>query len=135
MVPLPLARSGPATQPKTAPIAVLLPGVGSPSRPGFPMGVDTQCPDATADRGRSPTERNTIMLKSVSNSLILRGVLALAVGIIALVWPNVTILALVILFAVFAFMDAGLSAARAFSSDKAGSVVGYLLLSLIGLAA
>src|SRR5262249_8126460 len=75
------------------------------------------------------------MLKSVSNSLILRGVLALIIGIISLAWPNVTILALVILFAVFAFMDAGLSAARAFSSDKAGSVVGYLLLSLIGLAA
>jgi uncharacterized membrane protein HdeD (DUF308 family) len=75
------------------------------------------------------------MLKSVSNSLILRGVLALIVGIISLAWPNVTILALVILFAVFAFMDAGLSVARAFSSDKAGPVIGYLLLALIGLAA
>jgi uncharacterized membrane protein HdeD (DUF308 family) len=67
--------------------------------------------------------------------LIWRGVLALAVGIIALVWPNVTILALVILFAIYAFMDAGLSAARAFSSDKAGPVIGWLLLGLIDLAA
>jgi uncharacterized membrane protein HdeD (DUF308 family) len=99
------------------------------------MGFDSQCPDAAADRGRSSIERNITMFKSVSNSLILRGVLALIVGIIALAWPNVTILALVILFAVYAFMDAGLSAARAFSSDKAGPVIGYLLLGLIDLAA
>jgi uncharacterized membrane protein HdeD (DUF308 family) len=56
------------------------------------------------------------MFKSVSNSLILRGVLALIVGIIALAWPSVTILALVILFAVYAFMDAGFEGMRAFSS-------------------
>ncbi len=34
------------------------------------------------------------MLKSTSTSLILRGVLAIIVGIIALAWPDVTILAL-----------------------------------------
>jgi uncharacterized membrane protein HdeD (DUF308 family) len=75
------------------------------------------------------------MSKSVSNSLILRGVLALIVGIIALVWPGVTILALVILFAVYAFMDAGFQAMRAFSSRKAGPVIGHLLLGLVDLAA
>ena len=64
------------------------------------------------------------MLKSVSTSLIVRGVLALIVGIIALAWPNVTILALVILFAVYAFIDAGIEAMRAFSSGKAGPVIG-----------
>ena len=48
------------------------------------------------------------MLKNASTSLIVRGVLALIVGVIAIAWPNVTILALVILFAVYAFMDAGL---------------------------
>ena len=46
-------------------------------------------------------------LKSESTSLILVGVLAIIVGIIAIAWPGVTILALVILFAVYAFMDAG----------------------------
>jgi uncharacterized membrane protein HdeD (DUF308 family) len=75
------------------------------------------------------------MFKSASNQLIVRGVLALIVGIIAIVWPNVTILALVILFAIFAFMDAGLEFARAFSSGKAGPVIGHLLLALIDLAA
>jgi len=75
------------------------------------------------------------MFKSVSNSLILRGVLAIIVGIIALAWPSVTILALVILFAVYAFMDAGFAFMRAFSSGRAGPVVGYLLLGLVDLAA
>jgi short repeat uncharacterized protein DUF308 len=42
--------------------------------------------------------------------LIPRGVLAVAVGIIALAWPGVTVLAPVILFAVYAFIGAGLRA-------------------------
>jgi uncharacterized membrane protein HdeD (DUF308 family) len=75
------------------------------------------------------------MFKSMSTSLIVRGVLAVIVGIIAIAWPNVTVLALVILFAVYAFMDAGLELARAFSSRPAGPVVGHLLLALIGIAA
>src|SRR6266567_3037279 len=75
------------------------------------------------------------MFKSVSTSLILRGVLAIIVGIIALAWPGVTILALVILFAVYAFIAAGLQAMRAFSSRSAGPVLGHLLLALVDLAA
>ena len=75
------------------------------------------------------------MFKSTSTSLILLGVLAIVVGIIALAWPGVTILALVILFAVYAFIDAGLQAMRAFSSATAGPVFGHLLLALIALAA
>jgi uncharacterized membrane protein HdeD (DUF308 family) len=75
------------------------------------------------------------MFKNVSTSLIVRGVLALIVGIIALAWPNVTILALVILFAVYAFIDSGIEAMRAFSSGKAGPVIGHLLLGLVSLAA
>src|SRR5712672_4672170 len=75
------------------------------------------------------------MLKSWFSSLILRGILAFIVGIIAIAWPGVTILALVILFAIYAFMGAGLEAARAFSSRNAGPVFGHLLLGLIDLAA
>ena len=52
------------------------------------------------------------MFKSTSTSLILLGILAVIVGIIAIAWPGVTILALVILFAVYAFLDAGLQAMR-----------------------
>jgi uncharacterized membrane protein HdeD (DUF308 family) len=75
------------------------------------------------------------MLKSLSTSLIARGVLALAIGIIALAWPQITVLALVILFAVYAFIAAGLQAMRAFSSRKAGPVLGHLLLGLVDIAA
>ena len=75
------------------------------------------------------------MLKSLSSFLIGRGILALAVGIMALAWPSVTVLALVILFAVYAFIAAGLQAVRAFSSRTAGPVVGHLLRGLLDLAA
>jgi uncharacterized membrane protein HdeD (DUF308 family) len=75
------------------------------------------------------------MLKSRSTSLILLGVLAIIVGILALAWPGITILALVILFAIYAFIAAGLQAARAFTSDTAGPVFGHLLLALIDVAA
>ena len=79
--------------------------------------------------------RSTSTLRSSSTSLILLGVLAIIVGIIAIVWPKVTILALVILFAVYAFIAAGLQAMRAFTSRTAGPVFGHLLLALIDLAA
>src|SRR6266542_2664566 len=75
------------------------------------------------------------MFKSTSTSLILLGVLAIIVGIIALAWPGVTILALVILFAIYAFIGAGLQAMRAFSSATAGPVFGHLLLGLVDIAA
>ena len=59
------------------------------------------------------------MFKSLSTSLITRGILAVIIGIIsALGWPSVTVLALVILFAIYAFTAAGLQAARAFGSRK-----------------
>ena len=75
------------------------------------------------------------MLKSLSTSLIVRGILALAVGVAALAWPGITVFALVILFAVYAFIASGLEAMRAFSSAKAGPVIGHLLLGLADLAA
>jgi uncharacterized membrane protein HdeD (DUF308 family) len=75
------------------------------------------------------------MLKSLSTSLTVRGALALAVGIAALAWPGITVLALVILFAVYAFIASGLEAMRAFSSAKAGPVIGHLLLGLADLTA
>ena len=81
------------------------------------------------------TPRPASVLRSSSTSLILLGVLAVIVGIIAIAWPKVTVYALVILFAVYAFMAAVLQAVRAFSSRTAGPVLGHLLLALIDLAA
>jgi hypothetical protein len=75
------------------------------------------------------------VLKSTSASLILTGVSAIIFGALAVAWPGVTILALVILFAVYAFIGGGLQATRAFSSAKAGPVLGHLLLGLVDVAA
>jgi uncharacterized membrane protein HdeD (DUF308 family) len=75
------------------------------------------------------------MFKSLSTSLIARGILAVIIGIIALAWPGVTVLALVLLFAVYAFIASGMEAARGFSSRSAGPVIGHLLLGLVDLAA
>ena len=75
------------------------------------------------------------MFRSTSTSLIVRGVLAIIVGIIAVAWPGVTILALVLLFAVYAFMDAVFEGARAFGSQRVWPVLGHLVLALIDVAA
>src|SRR6202451_946802 len=93
----------------------------------------TDFPDDVVLRRQAKGMR--VMFKSSSTSLILVGILAVIFGVFAIAWPGVTILALVILFAVYAFSDAGLQGARAFSSRNAGPVFGHLLLGLIDLAA
>ena len=72
---------------------------------------------------------------SLSSSLLWRGLLAIAVGVVSVIWPGITVGAFVILFAVYAFIAAGTEVMRAFSSDRAGPVVGYLLLAVLSLAA
>ena len=75
------------------------------------------------------------MLKSLSTYLIVRGVLALIVGIVAVSWPGVTVYAVVVLFAVYAFMDAVVQAVRAFSGLAAKAVVLRILIALVDVAA
>ena len=75
------------------------------------------------------------MFKSISTSLLWRGILAITIGLVSVAWPGVTVGAFVILFAVYAFMVSAMDAVRAFTSRKAGPVVGYLLLSLLSAAA
>ncbi len=75
------------------------------------------------------------MVKSLSTSLIVRGLLAVGVGVVALAWPGATVLTLVILFAIYAFIAAGMEAVKAFSSQRAGPVVGHLLLGLVDVGA
>lgn len=72
---------------------------------------------------------------SLRNSLALRGLLAVAIGVASVAWPDITIGAFVVLFAVYAFATAVTDAMRAFSSDGVGSVVGYLFLSFVAVAA
>jgi uncharacterized membrane protein HdeD (DUF308 family) len=75
------------------------------------------------------------VLRSLATSLLLRGILAIIVGVVAIAWPGVTVLALVILFSVYAFIDAGLQTMRAFGGTGAGSVLGHLLLALVDVVA
>jgi uncharacterized membrane protein HdeD (DUF308 family) len=72
---------------------------------------------------------------SLSSSLLWRGLLAIAIGIVSVAWPNITVGAFVILFAVYAFIAAAMNALVAFSSSRAGPVFGYLLLALLSVAA
>lgn len=60
------------------------------------------------------------MFKQTSTSLILLGILAVIIGIVAIAWPGVTVYALVLVFAVYAFLAAILQTARAFSSRTPG---------------
>jgi uncharacterized membrane protein HdeD (DUF308 family) len=75
------------------------------------------------------------MIKSLSTFLILRGILAVTLGIVALAWPGVTVLGLVVLFAVTALIAAAVQAFLAFSSAGGRPVAGHLLLGLADLAA
>jgi uncharacterized membrane protein HdeD (DUF308 family) len=75
------------------------------------------------------------MLKSASSSLLWRGLLAVVIGVVSVAWPDVTVGALVILFAVYAFIAAVTDGTRAFASRSAGPVVGYLLLAVLDVVA
>jgi uncharacterized membrane protein HdeD (DUF308 family) len=75
------------------------------------------------------------VFKSLSSALLWRGLLAVVIGVVSVAWPGITVGALVIVFAVYAFLAALADGARAFSSDHAGPVAGYLLLALLSTAA
>ena len=75
------------------------------------------------------------MYRPATATSILLGTLSIIIGIVALAWPGVTILAIVLLFAVFAFSRSFVQAAHAFRSRAVGSVLGHLVLALIDLAA
>jgi uncharacterized membrane protein HdeD (DUF308 family) len=74
------------------------------------------------------------MFRSISSSLLWRGILGIAIGVVSVAWPHITVGAFVILFAFYAFMVAIADAVRAFSSKHAGPIFGYLLLSLLSAA-
>ncbi|MFE4960381.1 HdeD family acid-resistance protein [Streptomyces sp. NPDC056653] len=76
-----------------------------------------------------------ITMLSSPNALLWRSLLAVAVGVVAVTWPGITIGAFVILFAVYAFIGAAMDSARAFSSDRVGPVFGWLLLALLSVIA
>src|SRR3954451_24908158 len=65
-----------------------------------------------------------------------RGIVALVLGIVFLVYPNITIGTAVVLFAIFCFADAIGAIARLFSSgDTAGDRVLQILRTVVDVAA
>ena len=70
----------------------------------------------------------------IGHSLILRGVAAVLFGVAALAWPGVTLLTLIILFGIFAFVD-GVVALWA-AASPAGRGRGWLVAEgIIGIGA
>jgi uncharacterized membrane protein HdeD (DUF308 family) len=75
------------------------------------------------------------MLTVSRSTLAWRGALAVVIGVIAVIWPGITLGAFVILFAVYALLAAGVDTMRAFSGRRVGPVLGYVLLAGISVAA
>ncbi|WP_329045911.1 DUF308 domain-containing protein [Amycolatopsis sp. NBC_01488] len=72
---------------------------------------------------------------SFSSALLWRGLSAIVIGIVSVAWPDVTVGALALVFAVYAFIAAAADTMRAFGSDRAGPVVGSLLLAVLSVVA
>ncbi len=64
-------------------------------------------------------------------SIFLRGVLALMFGVVTLVWPGLTLVALVYLFSAFVFVD---GAFALFAAVRGGTMMPRWWLAIIGLA-
>ena len=64
-----------------------------------------------------------------------RGALALIVGVLAIAWPEITVLGLVFVFAIAAFGGGFVEAGRAVSGDGFGRTLGYISLGLIDIGA
>jgi uncharacterized membrane protein HdeD (DUF308 family) len=70
-------------------------------------------------------------MRTLRSALIWRGVLAVIIGVVAVAWPGITVGAFVILFAVYAFLAAFSDLALAFRADRAGPVIGYIVLAVL----
>lgn len=68
--------------------------------------------------------------------LILRGIVAVAFGVLAFLWPGITLLALITLYAAYALIGGAVAVFGAVSSAKEKSDWGLLLLlGIVGIAA
>lgn len=76
------------------------------------------------------------MVRRMSLVLALRGVLALLFGVLALVWPEVTVLALALLFGAYAIVDGiGMIASGLDRGDRESRRWLYVVAGLVGIAA
>ena len=65
----------------------------------------------------------------------LRGVAAIAFGILAFVWPGMTLLTLILFFAAYAFVNGVLALAQSFSGPKERRSIGLALQGVVSLLA
>ena len=83
----------------------------------------------------SPTSPLALLRALAENwwLLLLRGIAAIAFGILAFIWPNLTLLMLTFLWGVYAIAD-GVFALGAAVSGKGGEIAPRWWLTLIGIA-
>src|ERR1700730_17727483 len=78
----------------------------------------------------------TIVLARSWWSLVLRGVIAILVGIVTFVWPGITVGALVLLFGAYALLDGVMSIIGAVRASRSHERWGVLVFEgLTGVAA
>src|SRR5258706_13978520 len=95
--------------------------------------ISLPCLNSTLEpQGRREENYMNEMLRRSWWMLAIRGVAALAFGILAIIWPDATLLVLVILFAAYALITAAvyIGAAVKNRTDK-----GWWLILLLGLVA
>lgn len=93
----------------------------------------------TAAEGPAPAAGGTLTeadpRRRLSVLLALRGVLALLFGVLALVWPGVTVLALALLFAAYAVVDGIGMVVSGLSRGDRGRRWSYVLAGVVGIVA
>ena len=87
-------------------------------------------------RAQSSPTSPLALLRALADNwwlLLLRGIATIAFGILALIWPNLTLLTLTFLWGVYAIAD-GVFALGAVVSGKGGEIAPRWWLTLIGIA-
>jgi len=67
--------------------------------------------------------------------LVVRGAIGIVVGVVAMVWPDITVLALVVLWGFWALFDGIGSGVAAFRVEGAGPRTMYAVIGLVSLVA
>jgi uncharacterized membrane protein HdeD (DUF308 family) len=84
-------------------------------------------------------ERSLIMIEAVTRNwwlLALRGVLAIIFGVLAFIWPGITLIVLVLMFGAYALVDGIFTIILAFSDQKGKQRWWVMLIEgLVGVAA
>jgi uncharacterized membrane protein HdeD (DUF308 family) len=67
--------------------------------------------------------------------ILLRGIVAIAFGVLSFIWPGITVVTLVLFWGAFALVDGVLALAHAFMGDSMGPRWWMALVGLSGIAA